>query len=74
MTIADLTTTTTTTTSQGGAQHTRLRPDWYLRVGLENDAPLVERRGFWRGLVRLIFGGANEHPRARRLRSRGAGV
>jgi hypothetical protein len=50
MTKADL-----TSTSQDGAQHTRLRPDWYLRVGLENDAPLVERRAFWRALVRLVF-------------------
>jgi hypothetical protein len=63
-----------TSTSQGGAQHTRLRPDWYLRVGLENDAPLAQRRGFWRALVRLIFRGDNERLRARRFRSRDAGV
>jgi hypothetical protein len=74
MSRADLTTVTTNTASQGDAQHVRLRPNWYLRVGLENDAPLVERRGLWRGLMRLIFRGAIERFRARRFRSRGAGV
>jgi hypothetical protein len=68
-----MTRTDLTRTSQDGARHATLRPDWYLSGNLENECRPVKRRGLARALMRAIKG-VNEHLRARRARSPGAGV